>query len=333
MFQFGSVLWKSLVALGYLFIFMQSLFLVTSAVLEFVFSPSFTFKYYLPLLFRSSGGGDNSSVFNLYLLLCILVQLFNFFAASVLFFRLALTSYNSKWFAYDTFSIFSMTFSVVLLTHRSLTGIDLYSTKVVSAIYKTQVSRVADLDADLLCTNQDRMGRCVKSAIYTWHQQAKCCGWMSPDDVLIEKKHGKGVKVSQKLLPPFCCLQLGPLSKVFPPNNSTSENETTTTFTTMKTKIPLIERIFGQKSNQTILPSNNCNLSSINRFRNVCSSKSEFFLNASFSQSARITFIGHPVSWPYTLLKMASVLVYTFTKKHSLLPQSRGIFAHNMAAF
>ncbi len=311
-----SVLRNSLVAFWYLLLFLQSVFLVTSAVLELIFSPSLALKYYLPALFRS----DGSISLNVFLLFCILVQLLNFLAASSLFASL-LSGYNSKCLAYDRVSMLSIACSLALLTHKTLTGIDLYGSQVELVIYQTEIGRSPEAQGKLQCSGNNKKRVCVYSDTYIWHQKTQCCGWTSPDDVVVVNNE------DYQILPLFCCYQATDLLKSNVTNNG-SENKNHTTASNELSLV--IERNFTIINGENT-PQNNCTLHSINRFSSLCSSKSEQAKGPnSFLPVFSATAIGHPVSWKYSAFKMVVALVYCFTKKHSLLPQSEGIFAHQI---
>lgn len=74
--------------------------------------------------------------------------------------------------------------------------------------------------------------------------------------------------------------------------------------------------------NIQMLTSKPCSVDSLNRFAAPCSQyRAPFFMLRS------ISFMSHPCHTSYTLTKMVMALIYTFTKKYAILPQSEGLYS------
>lgn len=271
-------LWKVLYALRNLLFMSIALLLCTSAVLELIFAPVMTFKYYGPSLFRS---GLADCVMATFYTVCILVQLCNFLGALFLFVSILLTNYHEKWLAYDTLSLLSVSFSLSLITHHSLVGIDFYRSHVEKDIYK-QVATIGDVH----CTRR----ACIKTDVFTWHQDSQCCGWYSSNDLT-----GMFDPRVLERLPQFCCFQNTTQAMI----NVSIRNRTA-----------------------SVTTSASCEQGSIHRFQEPCSKNRTAFL-----MFRGLTYIGHPSSLPYSVFKVVVALAYTFVKKSSLFPQTEGIYS------
>src|SRR5699024_5334175 len=110
--------------------FAMVIFIVTSAVLELIFAPLVSLKYYIPSLFRTT-----DPFVALFYVVCILVQAFNLLASICLFASVLFTGYSEKWCAYDTMSLVSVALSFSLIAHHQLTGADIYRNNVEKDIY------------------------------------------------------------------------------------------------------------------------------------------------------------------------------------------------------
>ena len=186
----SSTLWKIFYSLRNLFFFSMAILLMTNAVLELIFAPVMTFRYYLPSLFRI---GSTDPLMTTFYSISILVQVFNFLAAVFLFGSILLTNYNEKWLAYDTMSLVSVVLSLSLVSHHQLTGVDFYQRNVEKDIYM-QVATIGDIR----CSRR----YCYNTDVYTWHQGIQCCGWYSATDLegMVDSKN-------ELRLPQFCCFQ------------------------------------------------------------------------------------------------------------------------------
>lgn len=241
------------------------LLIVTLSILELIFSPMLALKYYSPSLYRQ---GFTDIAITFFCIVCILIQVCNFLAALSIFVSVFLTGYHERWIAYDTMTLLSVSLSLTMITHQSLTGVNFYQTNIERDIY-IQVSSIGDIR----CTRK----MCFNTDVYNWHQNNQCCGWHSASDLIGTVTRNQ----SSDRLPQFCCLQSSPI----------------------QTKP--------------------CTLNSINRFSETC-----YHRRVSFMMLRSVSFISHPCSLWYSVLKTIIALSFTFAKQHSLLPQAEGLYSY-----
>lgn len=185
------LIYRVLYVLRNVALMMLGLIVVTTSILELIFAPMLTLKYYAPSMYKQ---GMTNAVISFFYMTCVCVQIFNFLASLSIFVSIFLTGYHEKMISYDTMTLASVSLSFTLILHKTLTGIDFYKTYIERDIY-VQISSIGDVR----CTRK----LCFNTDVYTWHQMNKCCGWDSAQDLIgIISGSNKTLRIPQ-----FCCLQ------------------------------------------------------------------------------------------------------------------------------